>query len=433
MRFCRTLTLLLVAVLPALDETAWADWPHWRGPKTNGVADVKGLPTTWSPDEHVRWRTPLPGPAGSTPILVGDKLFLTTPDGTELLLMALDAKTGDELWRRTVTTGEASFRGDEGNLASPSPATDGKLVVTAMGDGVLACYTTEGEPVWRLSLSERLTPLDIQFGYASSPIVHEGKVLVQWLHGDGNAETEEARVAAFDLATGETLWSVKRLTGAKLECEHSYASPILAGAGEDAVFVTHGGDATVAYDPQTGAERWRQMGFNPPGTYHATLRFVASPAWGEGPDGGEGIVVIPTAKQSAVAAVKLGGEGDLTGTENEAWRLDKGTPDVPSPIVADGLVYLCGENGNLTCFDAATGKRIYRERTVSDRYRASPLLADGKLYLTSRRGIVTVARAGRDFEQLAQNELGEEMSASPVPGDGVLYLRTFEALYAIGE
>jgi len=291
----------------------------------------------------------------------------------------------------------------------------------------MTCYTIDGEPVWRLSLSERLTPLDIQFGYASSPIVHDGKVLVQWLHGDGDPETEEARVAAFDLATGKTLWSVKRLTGASKECEHSYASPILAGEGDDAVLVTHGGDATVAYNLKNGSEVWRQMGFNPPGTYHATLRFVASPSWGEG------LVVIPTAKQSAVAAVKLGGEGDLTGGDHEAWRLDKGTPDVPSPIVADGLVYLCGENGNLTCYDAATGERIYRERTVSDRYRASPVLADGKLYLTSRRGVVTVVRAGREFEQLAQNDLGEEISASPVPGDGVLYLRTFDALYAVEE
>jgi outer membrane protein assembly factor BamB len=418
----RLFLLFWLAAAPSI-----ADWPHWRGPKTNGVADAKNLPTAWSTDEHVRWRTPLPGPAGSTPILAGGKLFLTSPDGAELLLMAFDASTGEPLWRRTVTTGEAAFRGDEGNLASASPATDGKLVVAVMGDGILACYTTDGDPVWRLSLSERLTPLDIQFGYASSPIVHDGKVFVQWLHGDGKPETEEARVAAFDLATGKTLWSVKRLTGAKLECEHSYASPILAGEADEAVLVTHGGDAAVAYDPQSGAELWRQMGFNPPGNYHATLRFVASPSWGDG------LVVVPTAKQSAVAAVRLGGAGDVTGGDHEVWRLDKGTPDVPSPIVADGLVYLCGENGNLTCYDASTGERIYRERTVSDRYRASPLLADGKLYLTSRRGVVTVVRAGRDFEQLAQNELGEEISASPVPGDGVLYLRTFDALYAIEE
>ncbi len=425
MRFRLFLLCWLACVAPSI-----ADWPHWRGPKTNGVADAKDLPTNWSPDEHVRWRTPLPGPAGSTPVLASGKLFLTSPDGAELLLMAFDARTGEPLWRRTVTTGEAAFRGDEGNLASASPATDGKLVVAAMGDGVMACYTTDGDPVWRLSLSERLTPLDIQFGYASSPIVHNGKVLVQWLHGDGDAATEEARVAAFDLATGETLWSVKRLTGASRECEHSYASPILAGDGEDAVLVKHGADATVAYNPQTGAELWRQMGFNPPGSYHPTLRFVASPAWGVGAAGG-GIVAIPTAKQSAVAVVKLGGKGDLTGGDHVAWRLDKGTPDVPSPVVDGGLVYLCGENGNLTCYDAATGERIYRERTVSDRYRASPLLADGKLYLTSRRGVVTVVRAGREFEQLAQNDLGEEISASPAPGEGVLYLRTFNALYAI--
>ncbi|TWT97036.1 outer membrane biogenesis protein BamB [Botrimarina colliarenosi] len=411
----------------ALVSTTGANWPHWRGPATNGVSDATGLPTTWSPTENVLWRTPLPGPAGSTPLLAGGRLFLTTPDGAELLLAAYDAATGEPLWRRTVTTGEAAFRGDEGNLASPSPATDGRSVVAVMGDGTMACYTVEGEPVWRLSLNERLTPLDIQFGYASSPIVHDGYAYVQWIHGDGDAATAEARIACFDLETGKTVWSVKRETGANRECEHSYASPIIAGAGADAVLIAHGGDATTAHDLQTGAEQWRLMGFNPPGSYHPTLRFVASPAWGDG------LVVAPTAKQGAVAAVQLGGSGDVTGGEFEAWRLDKGTPDVPSPLVADGLVYLCGENGNLTCFEAKTGKRVYRERTVSDRYRASPLLADGKLYLTSRRGVVTVVKAGRDFEQLAQNDLGEAISSSPVPGDGVLYLRTFDALYAIGE
>lgn len=416
-----TLLLLLTA------SVAQADWTHWRGSGPSGVSDAAGLPTEWSRERNVRWRTPLPGPAGSTPVHAGGRLFLTSPDGSELLLLALDAATGAELWRRTVTTGEASFRGDEGNLASPSPATDGERIVVAMGDGVLACYTAEGAPLWKFSLGERLTPLNIQFGYASSPVLRDGRVYVQWVHGDGDLRTEEARVACFDAATGRTLWSVPRVTGAHEECEHSYASPIVAGEGDGAVLVTHGADASVAYDLATGAERWRLAGLNPPGSYHPTLRFVASPAWGEG------LLVAPTAKQSAVVAVRLGGTGDLTGGERQAWRLDQATPDVPSPVVAGGLVYLCAENGNLSCLDAATGERLYRERTVRDRFRSSPLLADGKLYLTSRRGVVTVVRAGREFEVLAQNTLGEEMSASPVPGKGVLYLRTFEALYAIAE
>lgn len=406
---------------------AQADWPHWRGPGTSGVAEDTGLPEAWSPERNVIWRRPLPGPAGSTPVLTQGRLFLTTPDGAELLLCAFDAASGEPLWRRTVSTGEAEFRGDEGNLASPSPATDGRHVVAVMGDGAMACYTIDGDPVWRLSLSERLTPLDIAFGYSSSPIVRGRRVYVQWVHGDGDPETHEARVACFDLESGETVWSVGRETMASKECEHAYASPIIAGEGDDAVFVTHGADATVAYDLASGAERWRLAGLNPSVSYHPTLRFVASPA------AGKDLLVAPTAKKSQVVGLRLGGVGDLTESEHVVWRLPQATPDVPSPVVADGLVYLCSENGNLRCLDADTGEQIYRKRTVGDRHRASPLLADGKLYLTSRGGVVTVVRAGRDFEILAQNDLGEATSSSPVPHDGRLYLRTFEALYAIGE
>ncbi len=419
--------LALLIGLATIAPPAVADWPNWRGPDHSGVSTASGLPSKWSSEENVLWRRPLPGPAGSTPVLAGDRLFLTTPDGEELMLCAFAIDSGELLWERTVTTGEASFRGDEGNLASPSPSTDGQHVVTAMGDGTLACYRVTGEPVWKLSLSERLNQLDIQFGYASSPIVHNGRVYVQWVHGDGEAETHEARVACFDLPTGETVWQSSRVTGASKECEHAYASPILAGEGATAVLVTHGGDMAVAYDLENGDERWRLGGLNQPGSYHPTLRFVASPA------AGDGLVVVPTAKKGAVAAVRLGGSGDLTGTDSVVWRKPKGTPDVPSPIVHGGLVYLCGENGNLTCLEAGTGERVYRERTVGDRHRASPLLADGKLYLSSRGGVVTVVRAGREFEILAQNDLGEALSASPVPHDGRLYLRTFEALYAIGE
>lgn len=419
--------LSVFALVCLVAAPAAGDWPHWRGPQNNGVSTASELPTEWSAEKGVLWRQALPGAAGSTPILAGGRLFLTTPRGSELLLAAFDAATGESLWERTVATGTSVFRGDEGNLASASPATDGEFVVAVMGEGTMACYRVDGEPVWKLSLSERLTPLDIQFGYASSPLVRDGRVYVQWVHGDGDVETHEARVASFDLATGKTVWTAGRETGASKECEHSYASPVFAGEGDATVLVTHGADATVAYDLTTGKERWRVAGMNSTGSYHPTLRFVASPA------SADGLLVAPTAKKGVVVAVHLGGSGDLTDTDQQAWRLSRGTPDVPSPIIADGLVYLCGENGNLTCLEAATGDRVYRERTVGDRHRASPLLADEKLYLTSRKGIVTVVRAGREFEILAQNDLGEPISSSPLAADGVLYLRTFEALYAIGD
>lgn len=424
----RLIIATAVTTLAAVSAPApAADWNHWRGPTMNGVAPAtESAVTTWSDEENALWRQPLPGPAGSTPVVAGERIFLTTPDGAELLLLAFDRATGEPLWRRTVTRGEAGFRGDEGNLASPSPTTDGRHVVAVMGEGTIACYTVEGEPAWRANLSDRLTPLDIQFGYASSPVLHDGKVLVQWQHGDGDPATEEARVVAFDVATGDTVWEIQRETDAMKECEHSYASPILVDEGDHTALVTHGADTTIAYDPATGDELWRVGGVNPPGNYHATLRFVASPA------AAEGLLVAPTAKKGPVTAVRLGGSGDLTGGDRVPWRLSRGTPDVPSPLIDSGLVYLLGEDGALTCLDAESGEEVYERRTVNDRHRASPLLVDGRLYLASRKGVVTVVRSGREFEVLAKNDLGEAISASPIVVDGVLYLRTFDALWALG-
>jgi outer membrane protein assembly factor BamB len=171
-------------------------------------------------------------------------------------------------------------------------------------------------------------------------------------------------------------------------------------------------------------------GLNSPGNYHTTLRFVASPGVGKLEDGTP-VVVVPTAKNGPVTAVRADGRGELAGTKDELWRLDTGTPDVPSPLVVGGLVYLCGEDGNLSVHDLATGERVYRKRTVADRHRASPLFAEGRVYVTSRRGVVTVIRAGREFEVLARNDFGEPMASSPAIAGGVIYLRTDEALYAI--
>ena len=145
-------------------------------------------------------------------------------------------------------------------------------------------------------------------------------------------------------------------------------------------------------------------------------------------------LLAPMAKNGPVLCLKPGVMGDVTDKSSAYfWKKDQGTPDVPSPLIQDGLVYLCRENGNLVCLDAETGEQYYEERTVRERHRASPVYADGKVYITARNGIITVVKAGKEFEVLAQNEMGEEMSASPAISDGRIYLRTFDALYAIGK
>ncbi len=401
------------------------DWPQWRGPHHNGVSAEANPPTEWGPEQNIRWKAPLPGPAGATPIVVGEHIFLTSADEDGLVLLCYST-AGKQQWRRQIAQGSRDLRGDEGNPASPSPVADSEHVATLMGDGTLVCFTHAGDEVWRCDLNERYGQLEIQFGYSSTPVLHDGRLYLQIIHGDGDPASEEARVVCLDFANGEEVWAVERVTGAKGECEHSYASPVMYQDAERPLLITHGGDYTIAHDITTGAEVWRLGGFNLPGNFNPTLRFVASP--GIGP----GIIIAPSAKRGSIAAVKPDGSGDITGTKSELWRLPKSTPDVPTPLVYEDLVYLCGEDGRLTVVDAKTGEEVYQQRTESDRHRASPTAAAGKVYLTSRGGVVTVIAAGRKFNRLARNELNESISASPVFANGVLYLRTFENLYAIG-
>jgi outer membrane protein assembly factor BamB len=422
-RTCPICAILLVAL--GANHSAADNWGSWRGRTGNGISTEKGLPTHWSGEENVAWRVELPGPAGATPVVWDDQIFLTSVDGESLLLMCFGTD-GKEQWRREVGKGNKDVRGDEGNSASPSPITDGEHVWSFMGTGNLACFTVAGEPVWQVDLQQRYGKFNIAFGMSATPVLHDGRLFVQLIHGDGKPSTQEAIVVAIDAHTGDHVWKVDRVTGAAKENEHSYASPMLYDFGGITFLITHGADYTVAYNLEDGSERWRLGGLNPQGaTYHPTLRFVASPA------AAEGIVVCPTAKNGPVFAVAPDRRGDLSGSDAILWVRDQHTPDVPSPLIHDDLVYLCRENGMLLVLDRETGEEVYMERTHSHRHRASPVFADGHLYLTARDGKITVVKAGRDFEIVAQNDTGEAMSASPVISNGTIYLRTFDALWAI--
>ena len=426
--------LICVAVV----SSSFAEnWPSWRGPSGNGISSETGLPAEFGPDKNVAWKFPLPKqagdrevPAGSTPVVWGDRIFLSGVDGNELVLLCIST-AGKQLWRAVVSEGNKISRSDEGNSASPSPSTDGKHVWVMMGDGAMACYTVDGKKVWRIDLQERYGKFRIAFGMTSTPIVHGGRVFLQLIHGDGKAATQEALVAALDALTGKEVWKHDRVTAAHSENEHSYASPILYDDGMLSYIVSHGADYSIAHALDTGKELWRLEGLNPheggKRQYHPTLRFVASPA------SAPGIIVVPTAKNGPVFAVKPNGSGSLPADGSHIlWTYPK-TPDVPSPLIKDGLVYLNMANGALHCLKQDTGDELYAERTHGHRHRASPILADGKIYLTARDGVVSVVQVGKEFKLLATNKLGEEISASPAVSDKTLYFRTYSALWAVRQ
>jgi outer membrane protein assembly factor BamB len=446
--------LALTAIAPVSPLARADNWPQWRGPHNNGVCDEKNLPTKFDKALNLAWRLPLPGPASSTPVVWGDHIYLTSPEKDtlprkkgqqgrgrggrggrrapaepqDLFLMCISTD-GHELWRHAIGHSNRNVMGDEGNLCSPSPVTDGQHVWSLMGTGDLACYDPSGNLVWKIDLQAKYGAFKYSYGLASTPLLDGDRLYLQFIHGQMTSHpTNEAFVLALDKATGKEIWKQTRVTDGYFENEHSYASPMLYDDGKVRLLLTHGDDYIVAHRLDTGAEVWRCGGINPKDNYNKTLRLVASPAIEDG------IIIVPSAKRGPVIALRGEGKGDITDSkEFQLWRRPRGTPDVPSPLIHDGLVYLDGETGELTVVDAKDGKEIYRKRTVDVRHRASPVYADGKVYLTSHEGDVTVIQAGREFKLLEKNELGESISASPAISDGRIYFRTFDALWAVGK
>jgi len=421
---------LVVGICMTGDSMILAEnWPQWRGPHGNGVCSDSNLPTEWSKEKNVAWKVPLPGHAGSTPCVWEDRIFLTTADDSDLLLLCVSTE-GKELWRQKVGTGNKVARGDEGNSASASPSTDGKHVWVFFGTGVLACYDFDGHEVWTADLQQRYGKFEIQFGMTSTPILYGDHLYMQLIHGNMRSDYTVGKVIKLEKETGKEVWAVDRKCDPIAENKHSYASPVLYDDGDRQQLITHGADHTIAFDLDSGKEVWRVGGLNGPSQYNdkfdRTLRFVSSPV------ATDGVVVIPTAKGGPTLLVHPAkAKGDITGSsEAVGWVNDK-TPDVPCPLVVDGLAYFCRKDGKVFCCDVATGEEFYYERTHGAQHRASPFYANGFIYLTARDGHVTVIKAGKKFEVVANNELGESLTASPACADGVLYLRTFEHLYAI--
>lgn len=419
--------LLAMLGSSVVDHSVRAEnWPQWRGAKHNGVSSEVNIPTKWSKTENIAWRLPLPGPGGATPVVWGEKILLNSVDkGSGDLLLLCIGTDGKEKWRQTMSSGNQDVRGDEGNSASNSPCTDGEHVWAMMANGVLGCYSLDGKEVWKLNLQDRYGKFSIQFGMTSSPLLDGDQLYLQLIHGEGNAKTREAVVVCLDKKTGKEIWKRDRPSDAIAECEHSYASPTMYDDGQSKFLISHGADFIVAHDLSDGHELWRCGNLNVKSKYDPTLRFVATPVTSNG------IVIVPTAKGAPLIALKPNGKGDITNNDElHLWKHSK-TPDVPSPLIHEGLVYLCMQDGQVHCLDQKSGEQIYLKRAHSDRYRSSPVYADGKIYLTARGGLVTVIKTGKTFEVLAENEIGEAMSASPAIANGTLYLRSFDALWAI--
>ncbi len=433
------------------------NWPQWRGTDQVGRSTTAtGLPVTWSETENVAWRVELPSWSAATPIIWDDYVFVTSaeegfnelaqmasrggpagasaaggrrrrgtsrPESNEhkkLFVLALDRTDGSVRWKRPTGGDNQIYR--KHNMASPSPVTDGKHVWVMTGVGVLTAFDFDGQQIWQRDLEDEYGEFGVNWGYASSPKLHQDRLYIQVLHG--MITDEPSYVMAIDKNTGKNIWKVDRPTDAPRESPDNYATPILVPVDGKLQLVVSGGDYVTGHDIGTGAELWRLGGFNPEAA--GNDRTIASSIFVDD-------VVITTSRAGRpFIGFRAGGSGDITG-KNEVWLNDLGA-DVPTPTTDGKIVYVINDRGIAVALEAKTGEIVWeRQRIEPGTYSASPLLADGKIYATSEDGTTTVLKAGQEFEILAVNKLDNFTLASPVAVGNQIFIRTMQYLYCISN
>ncbi len=437
------------------------DWPHWRGPNYDGSATAKNLPLDFGTEERVRWSVDMPGPGACTPIVIGDRVFLSSVDSKKerLVALCLDCKTGKTLWSRATDSGypegarSRTSSGRRSNYASPSPTTDGERVVFFFGNGDLVAFDYSGKELWRRNLQKDYGKFAFQWTFSASPTLWEGKLFLPVLQRDtplgrrgrgfgggrdaGGATPEpiQSFLLAMDPNTGATLYRHTRASDARVESRESYATPIpfVNDEGQKQLLVV-GGDVITGHDPASGKELWRWGTWND-GHRQRSWRLVPTAVVGAG----QALVCAP--KREPVYAVKLGGEGDL-GEAGLAWQ-SKGRPnpvssDVPSPAFHGGHFYVLSDvRSALSKVEAKTGEVVWTAKLPRDYpWRASPTVADGNVFCINHNGAVAVVdmKSGTIVhEALMAGMDADQIRSSVVVAHDSLFIRTDAKLYRIGK
>ena len=434
---------------PKLPSAAKAtgSWPSFRGPQASGVADGQQLPDRWDGEsrQNVLWRMPVPGLGHSSPIVWGDRVFVTTAvsskgsatfkpglygdgDASEdrsrhkWMVMAIDARTGKLLWERVAHEGEPrDQRHIKSTYASSTPATDGRIVVAFFGSQGVHAFDVNGTPLWKVDIGRLdIGAYDIptfEWGPASSPIIWNNLVLLQ-------CDTQaDSFVLALDAESGRVVWKTERD-----ECP-SWGTPTVVSTPDGAELLTNGAKFVRGYDPRTGKELWRLGGSSK----------ITAPT----PILADGLFVIASgrAPERPIFVVRPGARGDITLKSGETtsaavvWSRNARGPYMPTPLAYRGLLYVLNNNGLFDAYDVKSGSEVYRQRLpdVGNGFSASPIAADGKIYLSSEDGDILVVKAGPTFEHVATNKMGELLMATPALSNGVMYVRTVSSLFAIGQ
>jgi outer membrane protein assembly factor BamB len=420
---------------------AAADWPQWRGPNGNGIADERNLPERWSGTENVAWKAPLAGAGVSSPIVFGDRVFVTSQigdgirrqgprlvqggdaaaagerplggsrgggSGATFVIEAFQRADGRRLWEHRVeAAGPLPTVHDKHNLASPSPVTDGEMVYAWFGTGQLVALDMSGKRVWERHLGRENSPFDINWGHSSSPTLYRDSLILLCDHQPA------AYLLAVDKKTGKDRWKTDRGRG-----RMSYTTPFVVEAAAGPELIVNSSQRVDVYDPRTGAFLWHVGGSNqfpiPSPTFHDGTVYM-SRGYRSGP----------------FMAVRPGGRGDVSAS-HVVWQVNTGAPYISSLVYDSGLLYMANDVGAITVVDAANGQKVWQER-VNGIFSASPVAGDGKVYFVSETGETIVLRSGRQPSIVARNDVGERLMASPAISNGQIFLRGDDRLIAIGR
>jgi outer membrane protein assembly factor BamB len=430
-------------------KTDPAHWPQWRGPFFNGLART-AAPVEFGDDKNVKWKIAIPGRGFSTPVIWGDRIFLTTavPTGKTILpqaadapppnpagpggrrgggpggpgggagvgqehrfvVMCLDRKTGKTLWERIAKTAtpHEGYHRTYGSFASNSPATDGQFVYASFGSRGVFCYDFSGKLVWERELGVQMR-MRLSFGEGSAPLLHNNLLIL-------NCDQEAGSFAvALDKRTGKEVWRVKR------EEMSSWSMPFAADHKGKKQIVFSATNKVRAYEPESGKLIWEVAGLG--------SNVIPTPA-----QQNDTVLVMSGHREPKLMAIRLGREGDLAGTDAVLWSQTRGTAYTPSPVLQDNKYYTLSDNGLVSCFNATTGEPYYQQKRLpqADSFKASPIASDGRLYAASESGMVTIIKMGEQFEVLANNSFADQMFvSSPIVAEGELYLRSKTHMFCI--
>jgi outer membrane protein assembly factor BamB len=399
------------------------DWYQWRGPNNNGMARGDA-PVTWSDSKNVIWRASLPGRGHSSPVIWGNKIFLTTAvpaDGTNsgseatrehrFVVICLNRETGKVIWERVakVATPHEGYHQHYGSFASNTPAVDGQRIYAFFGSRGLYCYNFDGKLIWE----KQFSPMRMRLGFGEgvAPVIDGNLIFLKF------DQEQNSYFLALDKRNGEEVWRAKR------EEMSSWSQPLVVNHNGAKQVIVSATNRVRSYEASTGRIIWECSGLG--------ANVIPAPVTADGM-----VFVMSGFRDPNFLAIRLGREGDLTGTDAVVWTNNRGNSYTPSPVLDNGKLYFATDTGLLSCLDATTGEAYYRQQRLGKPYslKASPVGANGKLYISTEDGDVVVVRMGEKFELLATNTLTDQMFiATPAIASGRIYLRGQNTLFCIGQ